>query len=59
MGLTKDSAFAIARTALRFRRDELMKYWLDSFDANNRDDMTFWAESIESINESIEYLLTH
>lgn len=53
----KENAYHVARIAIRFRRSEVIKYWVDSYAMHNMDDMLFWSKVLEGLNDAHAFLL--
>lgn len=55
--MNQDQAMSIARVAISMRRNEVLRYWLDSFRIRDAHHMDVWAESLRDLNDAHIILL--
>ena len=53
----KYKAEHIARVAIAIRRQTVINFWIDSHRANDRENMEFWAQIIQDLNDAHTYFL--
>ena len=52
----KDKAEHMARVAISYHRRTVINYWLDSWQTRNWEDMGYWAQNIQDLNDAQAYL---